>query len=490
MASLALERSAARGLTGWLIGFGASILADQVFFLSLTWAALQVGTPTQVGLVLAAGSIPRLLILLVGGAIADRVSPKRIIVGTDSGRALVMAAAAVALMVGSMNTAWLVVVALAIGALDGFFLPAVGALPARIAPPHLLGRVAALRTVTQRVAMLVGGPLAGWLIYLYGSSAAFWGSAALFVVSVGALALVTLGKATSPRRESDREPSREADLEPRREAGPGEVLQDEPAAGSVSASSTTLTETPVAPKAPILARIAEGLSAVRRDPVLPWLLLLVAGMNFGFAGPVTAGFPLLARDGGWGARGAGLLLGGFGLGAAVSGLGLVFVRRIPRAGWVALAGVTTMGVALAAVSFAATLPGAVVATVVLGLASGVFGTVVHAMILTRTPQAELGRVMGLLSLSIEGVVPLSFTAAGVSAGLLGPRTTLVLGGLVILVTTALAAVRPQLRSFQLVDPDELDPDDRDPDDPAAGSGVAPVAVGAAAGDHRVRSSAS
>ena len=186
------ERGSRRSLVGWLFGFGSSILADQVFFLALTWAALQVGSPGQVGLVLAAGSVPRLLILVVGGAVADRVSPKRIIIGTDSGRAVVMAAAAAVLMLGSMEIAGLVVVALVIGALDGLFLPAVGALPGRIAAPHEMGRVAALRTVTQRSALLVGGPLAGWLIYLSGPSTAFWASAGLFAVSAGCLALVTL----------------------------------------------------------------------------------------------------------------------------------------------------------------------------------------------------------------------------------------------------------------------------------------------------------
>jgi hypothetical protein len=414
--------SPTRSLTGWLIGFGASVLADQVFFLSLTWAALQVGTPAQVGLVLAAGSVPRLLILLIGGAIADRASPKRIIVGTDSGRAVVMALAAAVLMVGAMNTTGLIVVALLIGALDGLFLPAVGALPARIAPPHLMGRVAALRTVTQRLAMLVGGPLAGWMIFLYGASAAFWASAALFAISVVALALVsTIGSVTPP------------------------VV-----ARSATAPVADEGASPTAPVEPgVFTRISEGLRTVRRDPVLPWLLLLIAGMNFGFAGPVTAGLPLLAAQDGWGAKGAGLLLGGFGLGATVTGLGLVFVRRIPHAGWVAMASVSVMGVALTAAGLAQSLAGALVTTIVLGLASGVLGTVVHAMVLTTTPAAEIGRVMALVSLSVEGVVPLSFAATGVLAGLVGPEPVFFAGGGVILVTTALAFLRPRLRSFEL-----------------------------------------
>lgn len=394
-----------RSLAGWFVGFGSSVLADQVFFLSLTWAALQIGSPGEVGLVLAVGSIPRLVILLVGGALADAASPKRVVIVTDASRTLVMAVAAAVLMLGAMNTWGLVLVALAIGALDGLFLPAVGALPARIAPTHLMGRVAAMRTVTQRAGLMLGGPLAGWLIYLSGPAAAFWGSAGLFAISVSALAFVTLAARTAP---------------PAKEVSTGPVR-----------------------------KLADGFVVVRRHPVLPWLLLLVAGMNLGFSGPVTAGLPLLADAESWGAGGAGLLLGAFGLGAMATGLGLVFVRRIAHAGLVSLLSVTVMGAALAAVGFLPSFPAALVATVVLGLASGAFGTVVHAMVLTCSPEAELGRVSALLALSVEGVVPISFAATGLLAGLLGVEATFAIGGAVILLSTAVAASRSSLRSFQL-----------------------------------------
>jgi MFS family permease len=160
------------------------------------------------------------------------------------------------------------------------------------------------------------------------------------------------------------------------------------------------------------------------------------------------------------------------------------VRWIPRAGWVAVAGVAGMGLSLAAVSVARSLTCALLTTVVLGLASGVFGTVVHAMILTRTPKAELGRVMGQLSLSIEGVVPVSFAATGAAVGLIGPRATLLAGGLVILVATALVGLRPSLRSFELAKPDDDgndnngDDDDRDDIDGDDEARNEPTAAGA------------
>jgi MFS family permease len=419
------EQRVTRSLTGWVVGFGFSVLADQVFFLSLAWAAVQLGVPGLVGLVLAAGSVPRLLVLLVGGAMADARSPKRIIIGTDSARALVMATAALVLLSGAMNAWVLVGIALAIGTLDGLFLPAVAALPVRIAPPHVMGRVAALRTVTQRVGMLGGGPLAGWLIHLFGPSAAFLGSAALFALSVGSLALVTLTPMLTAKATAS------ADTRP------------EAAARRCDPSLRTNA------LARAWADTTRGFHLVRRSPVLGGLLVLIGGMNFGFSGPFTAGIPLLAAAHGWGARGAGLLIGAFGIGAAVSGLSLCLLKRVPRAGLVQLAAVMSMGLAIGAVGVAPSLLVALAAAVALGLSSGVFGTLVYALLLSATPTAEVGRVMALLSLVLESSAALSFLTTGVLATAFGDGATFLIGGLAIVTTTLVGMTRPHLRRLQM-----------------------------------------
>ena len=413
-----------RSLTGWVVGFGCSILADQVFFLSLAWAAVQLGVPGLVGLVLAAGSLPRLLVLLTGGALADGVSPKRIIIGTDSGRSLLMVLTAGVLLSGHV-TAWvLVAVALAVGLLDGLFLPAVAALPVRVAPPHLMGRVSALRTVTQRVGMLSGGPLAGWLIHAFSPAVAFLGSAALFALSVGSLTLVAL------RSPSPATPARAAD--------PADLAA-------------------VVPGAPrrrgLLARVRADLvdaaRLLRSRPLLAAVLLLIAGMNLGFAGPFTAGIPVLADAHGWGASGAGLLIGAFGVGAAASGLGLLLVEQVPHGGLVQLVAVFVMGLAVAAVGIAPVLPVGLVAALVLGLASGLFGTIVYGLLLKLSAAEEVGRVMALLSLTLEATAGLSFLGTGLLASHWGAGTAFLLGGLVIVVTTLGCATRRSIRQLRV-----------------------------------------
>jgi MFS family permease len=292
----------------------------------------------------------------------------------------------------------------------------------RIAPPQLMGRVSALRTITQRVGMLGGGPLAGWLIHLFGPSAAFVGSAVLFALSVGSLALVTVAP-----------------------------LRSAPGTGAVPAAEEDRADGRARRKA-LLARTwaetVDGLRIVRRHRVLGGLLLLVAGMNVGFAGPFTAGIPLLAAADGWGARGAGLLIGAFGIGAAVSGLGLLFLQQVPWAGLVQLVTLLLMGLAIAAIGVVPSLPVALAAALLLGLGSGVFGTVVYALLLSASPAAEVGRVMALLSLVLEGTAGLSFLVTGVVGTTLGAGTAFVLGGLVIVVTALTCATRSQLRLLQ------------------------------------------
>ena len=56
----------------WLVAYAASAVGDNVYFLALGWAAQQVAAPAQVGLVMAAGAVPRAVLMLGGGVLADR----------------------------------------------------------------------------------------------------------------------------------------------------------------------------------------------------------------------------------------------------------------------------------------------------------------------------------------------------------------------------------------------------------------------------------
>lgn len=407
-----------RQLGLWLGSLGSSMCADQVFFLALTWAAIQVGTPAEVGAVVAAASLPRLALLLIGGTLADRVNPRLLAAFSDIGRAAALAATVAVVLAVNLQIWHLIVIGVVVGALDGFFTPAIGALPALIAPAQLMGRVGGMRTVVQRVALLLAGPIAGGMIAWAGQAAGFATAAALFALSVAFL--LPIG-----RPQTGADPS--VDSPPL----PGQKTRE--ASGSPS----------------FLADLVGGLAIVRQHSVVLWLLLLAAALNLGFAGPVTAGLPLLSDQEGWGAFGAGLLIGAFGLGAAVTGLTIAFVRNVPHAGVVMLGALAVMGVAILAFALAAELAAAMVIAVMLGLGAGIVGSIVHGTLLTATPAAALGRVMALLSLTLEGAFPISTLLTGVATQTYGSDLAFLVGGGLLILTAAGAALRPAIRTLEM-----------------------------------------
>jgi MFS family permease len=255
----ALPRSRDSGL--WLFGYAHSLVGDQIFYVALTWAAVSMMSPARVGLVLVLGSVPRAVVLLAGGVLVDRAGPKRVIIVSDVLRTLVMVVAAVLLGVGLSGTVLIGVLAAVFGLVDGFFLPAVGAAPAFVTSVEGQTRLQALRTVVYRGAPMVGAPIASALLIAFGSATAFGVAAFLFATSVVALSLTRMTR-----------PSTALPLAPSVEEGP-------------------------VPS--VFGEIRDGLRLIYSDRRLLVVVGVLAILDFGFAGPTTAGVPLLASEQGW-----------------------------------------------------------------------------------------------------------------------------------------------------------------------------------------------
>ena len=388
-------------VTRWLLGLALSLLGDQVYFVALAWVAARSASPEDVGWILGAGSVPRLLLLLLGGAAADRFGPRRTALISDALRAGVMVLVAAVLVAGSPSVPLLVTLAMVFGVVDALYLPAVGAMPRRLVTDDQLARLQGMKAVVERLGIVLGAPLAGWLVAGYGLAAAFGANAVLFSLSVAALLVTRL-------RPSDDQPSAASDPSPER--------------------PDTRTG--------LLADVVTGLRFVRASRHLQVLLVVVAVVEVGFSGPVNVGLPLLALDRGWGASGVGLVLGGFGAGAALTSLGVAVLGYVPRAGAVAGAGALLLGGMVAAIGISPTLPWAVAASAVLGAASGICGTLLSSLVLHAAGPHQAGRVMALVSVAAMGSIPLGYAGTGMLAGVAGPVVPFVVGG----GATALAGV--------------------------------------------------
>lgn len=393
----------------WLAGFGVSLLGDQVYFIALAWAAVQTTEAGGTGLVLAAGSVPRLVLLLLGGAFVDRWGARRLMLGSDILRGAVMGAAALVIAASSPSLFVLVSVAVVFGVVDAIFLPAVGALPQRLVTGSELARLQGMRMLVQHGAMIVGAPLGGAMVATFGVVAAFAVNAVSFAVSVLALASVRLRPIPDPG----------CDEEQRHRS--------------------------------VLGDVRAGLRVVGRSALPRTALITAAVAELGFSGPVNVGVPLLVRDRGWQAAGVGLIIGGFGAGAALAALALVLIGRLPRAGLAYAMLSLAMAAALAGIGYAPSRPWAVTAAVLLGAGGGVASAVLLALLQAYTPAAFLGRAFSLSSLASFGGIPVSYAVTGFIVDALDARAAFTGGAALAACGGLISLLTPALRSAELPD---------------------------------------
>lgn len=383
-APVAEDRTAHRdpNVLRWLGAYTASMLGDSVYYIALSWAAVQAGTPAQAGVVMSVSALPRAVLMLGGGVLADRLGPRRVVIGSDAVRCAAVLAVAALLFLTGPGLWPLALLALLFGTVDAVFMPAVGALPARITGKGQLARVQGMRGLAIRCAGVAGAPLGGLGVALGGAPAAFALAGLLIAVSVPLLISVRL-----------------------------RPLPGDDAAGPAAAPRTTAW-----------ADLVGGLRYIRRHRVLAPLMLAIALGDFGFVGPLNVGLTLLADRRGWGAAGMGWVLAGFGAGAGAASLLLAVRGRVPRAGLVAAWAILAGSVAIVALAYVPQLVGAVGVALLIGLLAGLSGVLCGAMLQTLADPAYLGRVTAVASVVSLGLAPLSmpFAAAAIGAFGLGP----------------------------------------------------------------------
>ncbi|HST69888.1 MAG TPA: MFS transporter [Solirubrobacterales bacterium] len=169
------------GRTTSLIGDGMAPVAIAFAVLDLT------GSATDLGLVMAAHSLPMIALLLVGGVVGDRVSPRISMLGSDLVRTVSMGLLA-ALLISGIAEIWHLAVLYAInGAATAFFNPASGAIVPQIVPGSRLQEANALLNLSRHGGKVAGPALAGILLALGSPGTALAVDAATFAVSAACL---------------------------------------------------------------------------------------------------------------------------------------------------------------------------------------------------------------------------------------------------------------------------------------------------------------
>ena len=379
-------------------GEGVSLLGDQFHFVALaTLVFALTGSGLALGTVLVAVAIPRAALMLFGGALTDRLSPRTLMLASNVLRSVVVATVAILVLSGRAELWHLVVLGVIFGAVDALFIPALNTIIPMLVPADRLPAANGLVQVTSQFMHFVGPALAGVVVAAVGAGSAFAFDAVTF--GLAALALLAIQGGRRPARP------------------------------------VSMNGSPAAPS--ILASIREGAAYAFGDPGIRAVILLSAAINLATSGPIAIGLAWLANvrfEGGPALFG--LMFAGFGAGAVVGAVVAGSMARPRRFGMVVLGLAIVFALQMAALGIA---PNALIATAGLvgaGLAAGYLNVTVISWLQARSDPALLGRVMGLVMLGAFGLQPVSFAIAGVLVDAYATPMYLLAGGLILAAVAA------------------------------------------------------
>lgn len=174
------------------LGRTLSAVGDAIVPVALTFAVLKLGTATDLGIVLGAGSATRVVFLLAGGVWADRLPRQLVMMGADVVRAATQALIALGFYTGQIRIWELAVASAAFGGASAFFNPASTGLLPSIVSAERLQEANALIGLTRGVTEVAGPAISGVVVALFGYGLVFAIDSASFVASFVCLAAMHL----------------------------------------------------------------------------------------------------------------------------------------------------------------------------------------------------------------------------------------------------------------------------------------------------------
>jgi MFS family permease len=368
----------------------------------------------RVALVAAFQFMPVLFLSLIGGMIADRLPKRNLLVLTQIASAGLAAILAVLVWVDRVELWHVYVLALCLGVVNAFDLPARQAFLVEMVGKEDLVNAVALNSALFNGARIVGPAIAGILIATVGTAICFGiNSISYLAVIVGLLMMRLKDRPTAVRRAGFEE-------------------------------------------------VREGLRYVRATPALYLPMILVGfvatfGMNFNVWVPLLAKHELHTGAGEFGALTAAL-----GIGSLIGALVLAFMGKRPQYTFM-IATAALLGLANLVLAIAGAIPLAVgVALAILplnGFAMTTTMAMANSIVQTESRDELRGRVMSVYMMVFGGTAPFGALLAGAIASAFGTPTSIAIGGLV----TICAAIGVRTRRHLVVSP-RLAPAVRSADD--------------------------
>jgi MFS family permease len=372
-------------------GVGISAIGSQITTVAIPFQLYEETRSTLLlGFLGLAALVPLLVVPIYGGAVADAVDRRRLLLFSDVAQLLVTGGLLVNALLPNPSV-WFLFVAEALGtAAYGFQRPARNALTPRLVRGDQLLAAIAVEDVVFTLARVAGPVMAGVLILAVGLGGAYAIDMATFAASLGAIWLLP---PAPPAPDADR---------------------------------------------PSLKAILDGFRYVRRRKVL--LGIFVMDTNAMIFGMPRALFPALAEKLGGGAGVLGLFYAAPFAGALLASLTSGWMMSVRRQGLGVSVAAGAWGVAIALFGLAEAVWVALVFLAVAGAADFISAVLRSNILLTVTPDSMRGRLSGIELAQVAGAPELGNFEAGTVASLTSVRTSIVSGGVLCVIGTVVVAL--------------------------------------------------
>lgn len=403
----------------WMIGGGAiSMLGDQFTLIALPWLVLKMTGDTLIlGIVLALISVPRALLILLGGAVVDRYSPKIVMMQTKYINTMLLGILSALIFYGKLELWMVYALALGLGISTAFSIPSGTSMLPRVVAPTQLQSANGIMLSVRQLTMFIGPVLAGLLIALFGTheqgminDAQGLAAAFFFDCFTYAFSAWTLSK--------------------------------------VGMNSMTMPSGPAGHKPALLQSLTEGLRYCWNEKQLRSCFIYWAAIAFFIMGPIQIALPVMANQLSNSASALGLLAGSHGAGTLL-GMALAGMKpnlRFGNLGRTILLVDLIVGILFIPMGLiSASWQGAVIL-----LSVGILGGFLHVAVFTwvqkQVPPNMIGRAMSMFMFIFMGIGPVSAAFTGwLLRGITIPQLFMGSGSLLILIVIMATQISPIAR---------------------------------------------
>ncbi|MGP4106600.1 MFS transporter [Virgibacillus sp. L01] len=355
------------------------------------------------GMLFFAAAIPRLLLLVVGGIVADRFNKRTILFLSDISRAVLILILIFLIWTDVVNAYHLIVLAGLFGISDAFSYPALNSLTPTILENDQLQRGNSFMQMTMQISPILGPALGGSMIALLGFEGVFLVAFGMLLFSSIAVLFIKVSKD-------------ESDLE----------------------------------KATPLQDLVEGFRYARQNNLIISIVSVAVFINFFFSGPFSIGMPIIVKDVFNGdAVSLAMVQTAMGTGALVGAIYLA-AKKLKKPGLVLIISLILLGIIYTITGISDHLYLTVGTVMIMAFLTQLINIPLFTMLQQTTEKKMLGRMMSFLVTAATGLVPISYVVTSLLIAVnVDIRTIIIVSGTIIVLIGVYNLRNKTILSYQM-----------------------------------------